>query len=115
MEVLFDTHKNYTLEIVDKIIKDYFPKYFKDNSSYFEKTLGLLLMDDMGEFLKQEIIENIWDNKYVIFIKYSNAKDDVVRNVECYGLGVFSQSTTKNFMKYYKEILINIFISESQI
>ena len=105
---LFDTHKNYTLEIVDKIIKDYLPKYFKDNSSSFEKTLGLLLVDDMAEFLKQEIIENIWDNICAILIKYSNNKDDEVRNAACYGLGVFSQSTTKNFMKYYKDILSNI-------
>ena len=105
---LFDTHKNYTLEIVDKIIKDYLPKYFKDNSSSFEKTLGLLLVDDMAEFLKQEIIENIWDNICAILIKYSNNKDDEVRNAACYGLGVFSQSTTKNFMKYYKDILTNL-------
>lgn len=83
------------MEIVDKIIKDYLPKYFKDNSSSFEKTLGLLLVDDMAEFLKQEIIENIWDNICAILIKYSNNKDDEVRNAACYGLGVFSQSTTK--------------------
>lgn len=105
---LFDTHKNYTLEIVDKIIKEYLPKYFKDNSSSFEKTLGLLLVDDMAEFLKQEIIENLWDNICTILIKYSNNKDDEVRNAACYGLGVFSQSTTKNFMKYYKSILTNL-------
>ena len=34
--VLFDTHKQYTLEIVEKIIKEYLPKYFKDSSSSFE-------------------------------------------------------------------------------
>ena len=106
--VLFDTHKRYTLEIVDKIIKEYLPKYFNDNSSSFEKTLGLLLVDDMVEFLQQEIIGNIWDNLCTILIKYSNNADDEVRNAACYGLGVFSQSTQKDYSKYCKEILTNL-------
>ena len=106
--VLFDTHKQYSLEIVDKIIKDYLPKYFKDNSSSFEKSLGLLLVDDMAEFLQQDIIGNIWDDICKILIKYSNNKDDEVRNTACYGLGVFSQFTKKDYSKYYKDILTNL-------
>jgi len=105
---LFDTHKTYTLEIVDKIIKEYLPKYFNDNSSSFEKTLGLLLVDDMAEFLQQEIIGNIWDDIYSILIKYSNYKDDDVRSSACFGLGVFSQFTIKDFSKYCKNILTNL-------
>ena len=106
--VLFDTHKKYTLEIVEKIIKEYLPKYFNDNSSSFEKSLGLLLIDDMAEFLQQDLISNIWDNICEILIKYSNHKDDEVRNSACYGLGVFSQYTKNNYSKYYKNILTNL-------
>ena len=106
--VLFDTHKRYTLEIVNKIVTDYLPKYFNDNSSSFEKTLGLLLVDDMAEFLQQEIIGNIWDDICKILIKYSNHSDDEVRNSACYGLGVFSQYTVKDYSKYYKDILVNL-------
>ena len=106
--VLFETHKQYTLEIVEKIIKEYLPKYFSDNSSSFEKSLGLLLVDDMAEFLQQDIIGNIWDDICQILIKFSNNKDDEVRNSACYGLGVFSQYTTKNYSKYYKDILTNL-------
>ena len=106
--VLFDTHKRFTLEIVDKIIKEYLPKYFNDSSSSFEKTLGLLLVDDMVEFLQQEIIGKIWDNLCAILLKYSNNADDEVRNAACYGLGVFSQCTQKDYSKYYKEILTNL-------
>ena len=106
--VLFDTHKNYTLEIVEKIIKEYLPRYFNDNSSSFEKTLGLLLVDDMAEFLQQDLISNIWENILDILIKYSNNKDDEVRNSACYGLGVFSQYTKNNYSKYYKNILTNL-------
>ena len=106
--VLFDTHKKYTLEVVDKIIKEYLPKYFRDNSSSFEKSLGLLLIDDMAEFLQQDIIGNIWDNICEILIKFSNNSDDEVRNSACYGLGVFSQYTVSDFSKYYKAILTNL-------
>ena len=84
------------------------PKYFNDNSSSFEKSLGLLLIDDMAEFLQQDLISNIWDNICEILIKYSNHKDDEVRNSACYGLGVFSQYTKNNYSKYYKNILTNL-------
>ena len=108
--VLFDTHKSYTLEIVEKIIKEYLPRYFNDStSSSFEKTLGLLLVDDMVEFLQQDIIGNIWDDLCAILIKYSNHTDDEVRNSACFGLGLFSKYTQKNYIKYYKEILTHIF------
>ena len=103
--VLFDTHKNYTLEFVDKIIKEYLPKYFKDNSSNFEKNLGVLLVGDMAEFLQQDIIGNIWDDICIILVKYANHTDDEVRNSACYGLGAFAQSTKNNFGKYYKDIV----------
>ena len=103
--VLFDTHKKYTLEFVDKIIKEYLPKYFKDNSSNFEKNLGVLLVGDMAEYLTQDIIGNIWDDICTILIKYSNHKDDEVRNSACYGLGAFAKSTKNNFEKYYKNII----------
>ena len=106
--VLFNTHKKYTLEVVDKIIKDYLPKYFSENSSSFEKNLGIILLDDMAEFLQQDLLSNIWDNICEILIKYSNNKDEEVRNSACYGLGVFSQYTSTNYSKYYKSILTNL-------
>ena len=103
--VLFDTHKNYTLEFVDKIIKEYLPKYFKETSSNFEKNLGVLLVGDMAEFLTQDIIGNIWDDICFILIKYATHSDDEVRNSSCYGLGAFAKSTKNNFGKYYKDII----------
>ena len=105
---LFDTHKNLSLEIVEKIIKEYLPKYFNDNSSFFEKTVGLLLVDDMAEFLQQSVIGNIWTDICQIMIKYSNHKDNEVRNAACYGLGVFSQYTFNNYQLYAKDIITNI-------
>jgi hypothetical protein len=102
---LFETHKNLTLELVDKIIKEYLPIYFKDDSSNFEKTLGLLLVDDMAEFLQQELLNNIWGDILKIMLKYSSHNNYEVRNAACYGLGVFSQFTTKDFQNYGNDIL----------
>ena len=104
--VLFDTHKNYTLEFVDKIIKQYLPKYFNENASNFEKNLGILLIDDMAEFLQQDIIPNIWDDICKLLIKYASDKNDELRNSACYGLGVFSQFTKNNYIKYSKDIVL---------
>jgi hypothetical protein len=102
---LFQTHKNLTLELVDKIIKKYLPIYFKDESSIFEKRLGLLLVSDMAEFLQQSLLNNIWGDIEQIMIKYSSHNHYQVRNAACYGLGVFSQFTTQNFGLYGKDIL----------
>jgi len=66
---LFDTHKNLSLEIVEKLIKEYLPKYFSDNSSTFEKKLGVLIIDDMIEFLQQNLIGNIWKDLFQILVK----------------------------------------------
>ena len=103
--VLFDTHKELTLEFVDKIIKEYLPNYFKENSSNFEKNLGVILVGDMAEFLQQDIIGNIWDDVCLLLVKYANHSDDEVRNSACYGLGAFVQSTKNNFDKYCKDVV----------
>ena len=105
---LFETHKNLTLELVDKIIKEYLPIYFRDDSSNFEKTLGLLLLDDMAEFLQQDLLNNIWEQIQQIMIKYSDHNHYEVRNAACYGLGVFSQFTTKNYINFGQNILTAI-------
>jgi hypothetical protein len=105
---LFETHKNLTLELVDKIIKEYLPIYFRDDSSNFEKTLGLLLLDDMAEFLQQDLLNNIWEQIQQIMIKYSDHNHYEVRNAACYGLGVFSQFTTQNYLNFGPNILTAI-------
>ena len=102
---LFETHKELSLELVEKIIKEYLPIYFKEDSSNFEKTLGLLLVDDMAEFLQQGLLKNIWGDILNIMLKYSSHPHYEVRNAACYGLGVFSQFTTENFLNYGNSII----------
>jgi hypothetical protein len=102
---LFETHGHLTLELVDEIIKNYIPNYLLDTSSNFEKLLALLLLGDMAEFLKQDLLSKIWSDICTILIKYSPHSNYEVRNAACYGLGVFAQSTTKNFSEYGQNII----------
>ena len=102
---LFETHGHLTLELVDEIIKNYIPNYLLETASNFEKLLALLLLGDMAEFLKQDLLSKIWDDICTILIKYSPHSNYEVRNAACYGLGVFAQSTTQNFEVYGKNII----------
>ena len=102
---LFETHGHLTLELVNEIINNYIPNFLLETSSNFEKLLALLLLGDMAEFLKQELLSKIWGDICTILIKYSPHSDYEVRNASCYGLGVFAQSTTQNFSDYGKNIV----------
>ncbi len=105
---LFDTHKNLTLEIVEKFLKDYLPKYFNEQSSTFEKKLGVLIIDDMAEFLQQDLIGNIWNDILKTMITYSNHKDYELRNAAAYGLGIFAKFTKTDFKMYENDLLNSI-------
>ena len=105
---LFDTHKNLTLEIVEKFLKNYLPKYFNEQSSTFEKKLGVLIIDDMAEFLQQDLLGNIWTDIAKIMITYSNHKDYELRNAAAYGLGIFAKFTKNNFKTYENDLLNSI-------
>ena len=107
---LFDTHKELTLETVDKFINYYLPKYFNENSSNFEKKLGLIIIDNMIEYLQQNLIYKIWDNLFNILIQFSTNSDYELKNAAAYGLGIFAKFTNNNF-NLYKDNLLNAIIN----
>lgn len=102
---LFDTHKELTLPIVEKLIKEYLPKYFDAKSSLFEKKMGLFIVDDMVEFLGQALLANIWTDIAKILVTYSDNTNYEIRNGACYGLGLFAEKTTQNFNLYVNDVL----------
>ena len=102
---LFETHGALTLELVNEIINNYIPKFLLETSSNFEKLLALLLLGDMAEFLKQDLLSKIWGDICNILIKYSPHSDYEIRNASCYGLGVFAQATKENFENYGKNVV----------
>ena len=69
---LFKTHKEYSMEIAKKMVTDVLPKYFKEDASNFEKKMGLFIMDDMVEFLGQELLAPIWPDISKTLIAYTD-------------------------------------------
>ena len=102
---LFKTHKQYSLVIAKKMVTDVLPKYFNEKASNFEKKMGLFIMDDMVEFLGQELLGQIWPDISQTLMRYVNNKSCEIRQAASYGLGEFIKHTNTDYSKYANDIL----------
>ena len=102
---LFKTHKEFSMEIAKKMISEVLPKYFQQNASNFEKKMGLFIMDDMVEFLGQELLVQIWPDIAKTLITYVDNHSCEIRQAASYGLGEFIKHTNVGYNKYAEEIL----------
>jgi len=102
---LFKTHKEFSMEIAKKMVIDVLPKYFSEKSSNFEKKMGLFIMDDMVEFLGQELLGQIWPDISKTLITYVDNKSCEIRQAASYGLGEFIKHTNTDYSKYANDIL----------
>ncbi len=105
MGSLFNTHKEISLEIVGRLLNEYLPRYFEEKSSTFEKKMGLFILDDMVEFLGQNLLEKIWLDIAKILLRFPDDKATELRQAACYGLGEFAKHTVKDFNLYVNDIL----------
>jgi importin-5 len=102
---LFNTHKELTLDVVGKLLNEYLPRYFEDKASTFEKKMGLFILDDMVEFLGQNLLDKIWTDIAKILLRFPESKETELRQASCYGLGEFAKHTVKDFNLYINDIL----------
>ena len=93
------------MEIAKKMVTDVLPKYFQENSSNFEKKMGLFIMDDMVEFLGQELLDQIWTDISKTLIIYVDNQSCEIRQAASYGLGEFIKHTNAGYNKYAEDIL----------
>jgi len=105
MGTIFKHHKELCMEVVSKMLLEYLPKYFKDEASTFEKKLGFFILDDMIEFLGQELLYNVWNDIFQILIKYATHNACAIRQAVLYGLGEFAKYTKKDFDNYYVNMM----------
>ena len=105
MGSLFNTHKELTLEVVGRLLNEYLPRYFEEKSSAFEKKMGLFILDDMVEFLGQNLLNNIWLDIAKILLRFPDCKETELRQASCYGIGEFAKHTVKDFNLYINECL----------
>ena len=106
--VLFKTHKQAALSIVDKLTKIVLPEYFKATSSNFELKMGIFIVDDMVEHLGQELLSGIWKDLASILIKYCTNESPEIRQAAVYGLGIFAKVTKSDFESYVDSFLETI-------
>ncbi len=102
---LFKTHKEYSMEIAQKMVTDVLPKYFNEEASNFEKKMGLFIMDDMVEFLGQELLGQIWPDISKTLMTYVDNPSCEIRQAASYGLGEFIKHTNTDYKNYAEEIL----------
>ena len=108
MGKLFKTHKELTLEVVDKLTKVVIPGYLKKDSSMFEIKMGLFIVDDLIEHLGQEFLSNIWNDLAGILVNYSNDENAEIRQASVYGMGIFAIATKTGYEKYSQIFLEKI-------
>ena len=105
MGSLFNTHKELTLDVVGKLLHEYLPRYFEEKSSTFEKKMGLFILDDMVEFLGQNLLDKIWTDIAKILLRFPESKETELRQASCYGIGEFAKHTVKDFNLYVSDCL----------
>jgi hypothetical protein len=101
----FKTHKQLTLEVVNLLLQTLLPRYLQEKTSNFEKKMALFIIDDMAEFLGQELLDNIWGEIHPILLSYSDHKATELRQAACYGLGEFARNTVKNYSQFAEAAL----------
>ena len=102
---IFKTHKEFSMNIAKKMVTDVLPKYFDEKASNFEKKMGLFILDDMVEFLGQEILGQIWSDISKTLITYVVHDSCEIRQAASYGLGEFIKHTNVEYAKYSNDIL----------
>ena len=104
---LFKTHKHLTIEIVNKITNNVLPQYFKDSATNFEIKMGLYIIDDLIEFLGQEILsQDLWNSLAKLVIKFCDYEEPGIRQAAAYGIGNLAVHTKNGFNLYLNDCLV---------
>ena len=103
--ILYKTHKSKSNDIIKIILNKTLTKYLKSNSN-FELKISLYLIDDLIEYIGQEILFEIWNSLFEILIKFIKSENCDIRQASAYGIGIFAKFTKKNFDIYAEKSII---------
>ena len=107
----FKTHKDVTHDIVNYIISNWLPKYFRTGASYFEISMGIFIIDDMMQYLGQAFLGNYWKELVKTLIIYTTNQDHIVRRAANYGIGEVAEFTTSDFNLYAADMCNGLYQS----
>jgi len=102
---LFKTHRELSGDIVNKVLTEMLPKYFRQGASNFEIKMGIFIADDMIEYLGQEYLKGIWNDLVKAVVNFCDSTDNSIRQAACYGVGVIAQHTKFDFNLYLNSCL----------
>ena len=95
--VLFKTHKEMTLPLVNILYTQVLSKALQPSLSDKMHKFGLFLIDDMIEFLGVELIPDIWPHLSEALLRYANDRTTYVRQAALYGIGLVAQGSKESF------------------
>jgi len=78
------------------------------NHQTLKKKMGLFILDDMIEYLGQNLLEKIWVDILNILLPYTDSNATELRQASTYGLGEFAKHTVKDFNLYVNFLLTGI-------
>ena len=105
MGILLKTHKQISGEMVNKLINQIIPTYFK-SENMFDVKMSLNIADDLIEYIGQDMLGNeTWNFMYEIITKLVTDKDATKRRAASYGIGNFAEFTTNNFDNYAQGLI----------
>lgn len=93
MGILFKTHKELTLPIVEQLYKNVLQKALQPQQSEEMRKFGIFIICDMIEFLGIELIPQIWPELLQALMIYVTDKSCAVRQAAAYGIGVLSEKS----------------------
>lgn len=95
--VLFKTHKEMTIPLVNILYTQVLTKVLQPNMSDKLYKFGLYLIDDMIEFLGIELIPELWKELSQVIINFANHKTSELRQAALYGIGLLAQKSPAAF------------------
>lgn len=107
----FKTHKDISHDIVNYIIQNWLPKYFRSGASYFEISMGIFIIDDMMQYLGQQFLGTYWSDLVKTLILYSTNSDHIIRRAANYGIGEVAEWTVQDFNLYAVDALNGLYQS----
>ena len=74
----------------------------------FELKIALYIIDDLIEYLGQEVLLNIWNNLFEILINLIKNPNNEIKQASIYGIGIFAKFTKENYINYAERSIIEL-------
>ena len=103
--VLFKNHKLYSKNLLEYVLINKFPVFFSDTAEEFKLKIGIYVLADLIDFLKEDYLKGSFLEMFVILEKYIKHPDSVIRRGVNYALGLFARESNELFDTIAEKLL----------